>query len=97
MGIPDKEDEIDRLLARYRQQAEQRERLAARLEAKGRPVRMIDRDGRKALAQADMAEPGQYRITWFIDKMPIGHCNFNRLRDAIIEGLRAGYTPQETA
>lgn len=91
------QNEFTRLLEACCLEATRREAIAERLAAQEKPVLMICDDGRQALAQADMAEPGQYRTTWFFGKEPTGHCNFNSLKEAIIEGLKAGYHPNETA
>lgn len=92
-----KQENIYQLLEQERARTARRDTLAKRLAEPGKPVRMISTGGRRALAQADMAEPGQFRITLFDDRGPSGHMNFNSLIDAITEGLRMGYGPEETA
>lgn len=93
--------EFAALIAHHRAIARQRDELAARLSASGMPVRLFkrSRDGSPlgdshALAQADMAEPGMFRVTWFDVHGPSGHLQFNTLHAAVCEALQCGYVQQ---
>lgn len=51
--------------------------------------------GRMALAGPDASKHGGYRITWFDHSgHPVGHGERPSLRDAILEALKEGFTPQ---
>jgi hypothetical protein len=51
--------------------------------------------GRTALAGPDASKHGGYRITWFDHSgHPIGHGERPNLREAILEALKEGFTPQ---
>lgn len=70
-----------------------RRALAAQIAEPGWPVRFTKPDARSALAQADMSEPGMFRLTRFDAAGPIGHTQYRTLNEAIYDALQEGYEP----
>lgn len=64
---------------------------ARALAAPGLPIRFIGDDDRRALASADMSEPGMFRVTRFDALGPIGHTQYHSLEEAALDALRSGY------
>lgn len=73
--------------------AKERTALAKQLAEPGAAVRLKHADGRYALAGPDMSSPGGFRLTRFDGDGPVGHTEHATLEDAVLEGLRAHYTP----
>lgn len=86
----DKPD-INVMLQEVRAKREARGRQVDELTLSGKPIRFSKKDGQTALASADTAKPGAFRLTRFDDKGPIGHTEYNTMREAIDAGLQEGY------
>jgi hypothetical protein len=72
--------------------ASKRKAQAQELAASGGSVRLAHPDGKSyALAGPDMSAPGTYRLTWFDERGPSGHVEYDNLASAIDEALRAKY------
>lgn len=72
-----------------------RRETAASLAAEGIPVRLHHADGRYALAGPDMSAPGSFRLTRFDADGPVGHTEHATLDEAVLEGLKNNYNPDE--
>lgn len=72
-----------------------REEEARTAAAPGKPVKLAGKDGRYALASKDTVEKG-FRLTYFDDKGPSGHTGHNTLEEAVLDGLKQGYSLKET-
>lgn len=77
-------------------QARAKRELAAQLASPGVPTRMLHPSGRRALVQADMSEPGMFRVTTFDASGPWGHTQHNTLDEAFLTALQSGYRPLPT-
>lgn len=74
--------------------AAEREKLADELARPGRGVKLVHEDGRTAMAGPDMSKPGTFRLTRFDKDGPVGHTEHATLKEAISEGLKNKYFPQ---
>lgn len=74
------------------QRSTARHELAETIAKQGKPVRMYRQDGQSALAGADMSGGGKFRLTRFDARGPIGHSEYHSLTEAILDGLREGYS-----
>lgn len=72
-----------------------REAQAKELADTTKSVRMMSQrdESRRALVGPDMAEPGNFRVTYFDKQGPSGHVVYNTYQQALENALREGYVP----
>lgn len=84
-------------MARVQKKIADREALAAKLAATGKPVKLKHPDGRRiALVGKDVSSPGKFRSTRFDDDGPIGHTTYNTREDALNDIMREGFEPVDS-
>jgi hypothetical protein len=93
-NLPGKKGDVQALARATQARMAARAADAKAIGAAGQPVKMVGKDGKRALVGPDVAKPGAYRLTRFDEAGPIGHSEYGSLEAAALDALREGYAPE---